>query len=149
MRFHEAIHGVYFDDLDALQILHNARYLLLFERTIGSFWMRTMGWGGLLDESINPDRYHLVRTNQIEYRRPVTGIGEVRVRIWVEKLGRSSLTFGFRILPMDQDVDYATGSRVIVCVDPKTRAPAPWSDEFRRKVTLFLRDVDAASPTRP
>ena len=40
MRFYEAIHGVYFDDLDALQILHNSRYLLLFERTIGSFWMR-------------------------------------------------------------------------------------------------------------
>jgi acyl-CoA thioester hydrolase len=32
LRFHEAIHGVYFDDLDAFQILHNARYLLLFER---------------------------------------------------------------------------------------------------------------------
>ena len=34
MRFHESIHGVYFDDLDALQILHNSRYLVLFERTI-------------------------------------------------------------------------------------------------------------------
>lgn len=139
MRFHEAIHGVYFDDLDALQILHNARYLLLLERTIGSFWTRTMGWDGLLDESKNPDRYHLVRTNQIEYLRPVTGIGEVRVRVWVDKLGRSSLTFGFRILPMDQDLDYATGSRVLVCVDPNTRTPTPWSDTFREKLAPFLR----------
>jgi acyl-CoA thioester hydrolase len=138
MRFHEAIHGVYFDDLDALQILHNARYLLLFERTIGSFWNRTMGWGGLLDETSNPDRYHLVRTNNLEYIRPVTGIGDVRVRIWIEKLGRTSLTFGLRILPMDQDVDYARGTRVVVCVDPKTRKPAPWSDEFRRRVAPFL-----------
>lgn len=139
MRFHEAIHGVYFDDLDAMQILHNARYLLLFERTIGSFWTRTMGWGGLLDESKNPDRYHLVRTNAIEYVRPVTGIGEVRVRIWVEKLGRTSLTFGFRILPMDEDVDYARGGRVIVCVDPKTRKPTPWSDDFRHRIAAFIR----------
>ena len=37
-RFHEQVMGVYFDDLDAFRILHNARYLLLFERTIGSFW---------------------------------------------------------------------------------------------------------------
>ena len=30
--------GVYFDDLDPMHILHNSRYLLLFERTMGSFW---------------------------------------------------------------------------------------------------------------
>ena len=48
MRFHENVMGVYFDDLDAYQILHNARYLLLFERTIGSFW-RHLGWGAVLD----------------------------------------------------------------------------------------------------
>ena len=139
MRFYEAIHGVYFDDLDALQILHNSRYLLLFERTIGSFWMRTMGWGGVLDESTNPDRYHLVRTNEIEYLRPVTGIGEVRVRIWVEKLGRTSLTFGMRVLPMDEDRDYARGTRVLVCVDAATRTPTPWSDELRQKIAPFIR----------
>jgi acyl-CoA thioester hydrolase len=143
MRFHESIHGVYFDDLDALQILHNARYLLLFERTIGSFWARAMGWSGL-DGPTNPDRFHLVRTNQIEYIRPVTNIGDVRVRIWVEKLGKTSLTFGFRILPMDEDVDFARGSRVIVCVDPKTRKPAPFSDDFRKKVAPYIREEGVA-----
>jgi acyl-CoA thioester hydrolase len=143
MRFHEAIHGVYFDDLDALQILHNARYVLLLERTIGSFWTRAMGWTGVLDAA-NPDRFHLVRTNAIEYLKPVTGIGEVRVRVWVEKLGRSSLTFGFRILPMDEDVDYARGTRVVVCVDQTSRRPAPWSDEFRRRITPFLESEGRA-----
>ena len=144
MRFHESIHGVYFDDLDALQILHNSRYLVLFERTIGSFWTRTMGWGGVLEESRNPDRYHLVRTNHLEYLRPVTGICDVRVRIWVEKLGKTSLTFGLRILPLDEDLDYARGSRVVVCIDPKTRKPVPWSDELRLKMTPFLSHPEAA-----
>lgn len=142
MRFHEAIHGVYFDDLDAFQILHNSRYLLLFERTIGSFWTR-MGWSGIWSESHDSDRYHLVRANHLEYHRPVTGIGEVRVRIWVEKLGRTSLTFGMRMLPMDQDVDYATGSRVLVRIDPQTKQPTPWSDEFRKKVAPFIRPENA------
>ena len=141
MRFHEAIHGVYFDDLDALQILHNARYLLLFERTIGSFWGRAMGWDAMAG-STNPDRYHLVRANHIEYVRPVTGLGEVRVRTWVEKLGRTSLTFGFRLLPMDEDEDYAVGSRVIVCIDPATRRPTPWSEDFRARIAPFLRPPD-------
>ena len=72
VRFHEAVHGVYFDDLDAFQILHNARYLLLFERTIGSFWSR-LGWGSTLDMQKNPDQFHLVRANHIEYHRAVVG----------------------------------------------------------------------------
>ena len=141
MRFHEAVHGVYFDDLDAMQILHNAKYLLLFERTVGSFWAR-MGWGGLLDAQRNPDQYHLVRANHIEYLKPVTGVCEVRVRVWVEKLGRTSLTFGFRVFPMDEDVDYARGSRTVVRVDPKTRNPVPWTDSFRKTLEPYRADLD-------
>jgi acyl-CoA thioester hydrolase len=146
MRFHESIHGVYFDDLDALQILHNSRYLLLFERTIGSFWMR-LGWRGP-GNGDDPNRHQLVRANHVEYNRPVSGIGEVRVRIWIEHLGRTSLTFGFRMLPMDEDVDYATGSRVMVCVDPVTKRPTPWSDEFRRMLAPFLKNP-AGEGTEP
>ncbi len=145
MRFHEAIHGVYFDDLDALQILHNARYVVLFERTIGSFWTRAIGWSGTLGDK-NPDRFHLVRTNSIEYLKPVSGICEVRVRVWVEKLGRSSLTFGFRILPMDEDVDHAKGTRVVVCVDRTTYRPSPWSDDFREQIAPFISPATGVAP---
>jgi acyl-CoA thioester hydrolase len=140
MRFHECVHGVYFDDLDAFQILHNARYLVLFEHAIGSFW-RYLGWGGALDFNSNPDQFHLVRANHVEYLRPVSGTGDVRVRVWVDKLGRTSLTFGLRVMPMDEDVDHATGRRVIVRVDPTTRAPTPWSDEFRESVADYRADL--------
>ncbi|MBT3219590.1 MAG: acyl-CoA thioesterase, partial [Proteobacteria bacterium] len=64
-RFHEEVMGVYFDDLDAFHILHNARYILLFERTLGSFW-QLLGLGGLREEGL-PDRFHFVRANHIEY----------------------------------------------------------------------------------
>ena len=141
MRFHERSHGVYFDDLDAFQILHNARYLLLFEHAIGSFW-RQMGWGGALDFNENPDQYHLVRANQIEYLRPVRGTGQVRVRVWVEALGRTSLTFGLRVMPLDEDIDHARGQRVIVRVDPDTQQPAPWTDEFREMIAPYRGDLD-------
>jgi acyl-CoA thioester hydrolase len=137
MRFHESIHGVYFDDLDAFGILHNARYVLLFERTIGSFWQK-LDWGGPLDAAENPDQFHLVRQNHIDYLRPIVGIGKVRVRMWVQKLGRTSLTFGLRALPLDEDVDYATGSRVIVRVDSVTRRPTPWSDAFREGLAPYV-----------
>lgn len=134
------MHGVYFDDLDAFQILHNARYLLLFERTIGSFW-RHLGWGGVLDAQKNPDQFHLVRANHIEYHRAVEGVAEVRVRVWVEKLGRTSLTFGFCVMPMDQDVDYASGTRVVVRVDTQSRQPVPWSEGFIARLTPWFQAV--------
>ncbi len=140
MRFHETVHGVYFDDLDPFEILHNARYILLFERTIGAFW-RHMGWGGLLDAQTNPDQFHLVASNHMDYVRPVHGTREVRARIWVEKLGNTSLTFGFRLLPLDEDVDYATGSRVIVRIDPATRRPVAWTDSFRARIAPYRRDL--------
>jgi len=132
MRFHEQVMGVYFDDLDPFQILHNARYLLLFERTLGSFW-RVLGLGGMQDPH-SPDRFHLVRTNQIEYLGPVKGEQEVRVRVWIEKLGTTSLTFGFRLMPMDEDRDSARGFRTVVRVDPDTFRPVPWTDELRGRL---------------
>ena len=138
VRFHEAVHGVYFDDLDAFQILHNARYLLLIERTIGSFWSH-LGWGNTLDMQKNPDQFHLVRANHIEYHRAVVGVSEVRVRVWVEHLGTTSLKFGCCVMPMDEDVDCATGSRVVVRVDSDKRTPTPWAPAFRQQMAPYLR----------
>lgn len=138
MRFHEAIHGVYFDDLDAFQVLHNARYLLMFERTLGSFWQQ-FGWGGLLDPKLNPDQFHVVRANQFEYLRPVKGTGTVRVRVWVDKLGSTSMQFAGLILPMDSDEPYARGHRTVVKVDPEGLRPTAWSADFRATIAPWVR----------
>ena len=140
MRFHEVTHGVYFDDLDVFGVLHNARYALLLERTIGDFWKR-MGWGGLAELERNPDQFHLVRVNHLEYIKAVSGVDEVRVRVWVEKLGTTSLTFGFTILPVDEDTVCAKGHRVLVCVDPARREPKPWSEDFREALTPYRADI--------
>jgi len=137
MRFHEAVHDVYFDDLDAFQILHNARYLLLFERTIGAFWSH-LGFIGLPSNHSNPNQFQLVRRNELDYLRPVVGLGQVRVRVWIEKLGSTSLTFRLRMSPMDEDTDYATGRRVVVKVNPETRLPEPWTDDFRTLVADYV-----------
>ncbi|MCY0993919.1 thioesterase family protein [Nannocystis sp. ILAH1] len=142
MRFHETIHGVYFDDLDAFHILHNARYLLLFEHAIGSFWRR-LGWAGVLDFNTNPDQYHLVRANSLDYQRPVIGTGQVRVRVWVERLGRTSLTFGLRVMPLDEDIEHATGRRTVVRVDPETKRPCAWTPTFRAEIAPYCAHIEA------
>jgi acyl-CoA thioester hydrolase len=147
MRFHEAVHGVYFDDLDAFQILHNARYLLLFERTIGDFWQH-LGWGTIMEAQANPDQFHLVRANHIEYLRPVEGVGRIRCRIWIERMGRTSLTFAFQVLPMDEDRAYACGERTVVRVDPSSRRAVPWTETFIQRLRPYRRDLDEA-PASP
>jgi acyl-CoA thioester hydrolase len=139
-RFHEQVMGVYFDDLDPYHILHNARYLLLFERTLGSFWME-LGMGSFQDPDY-PDRFHFVRTNYIEYLSPVRGVGKVRVRVWVERIGRTSLTFAFRMMPLDEDREHARGSRTVVRIDPDTFEPGPWSDTFRRLIQPWVAEQD-------
>jgi acyl-CoA thioester hydrolase len=133
-RFYEQVMGVYFDDLDSFGILHNARYLLLFERTLGSFWQH-LGMGGLQSD---PDQHHLVRANTIEYLSAVESVGQVRVRLWIKHLGRTSMVIGFRLMPLNEDTNHATGSRAVVRVHPEHRQPTAWTDDFRRRLEPWL-----------
>ena len=34
---------IYFDDLDAMGVVRNGRYVILFERALGAYWTRA-GW---------------------------------------------------------------------------------------------------------
>jgi acyl-CoA thioester hydrolase len=137
-RFFERTVGIYFDDLDPMQVLHNARYLLLFERTLGAFWMdRGLGAFG---DSERPDQFHMVCHNEVTYLLPVKGVGRVRVRLWAERIGRTSLTFAFRLLANDRDEVHARGARTIVHVDSTTLRPTPWSDAFREALAPYTAD---------
>ena len=141
MKFFEQRHGIYFDDLDIFGVLHNARYPLLVERTIGAFWQE-LGWSGLSNLKANPDQFHLVRVNHFEYLRAVEGVNAGRARVWIQKLGTTSLVFAFSILPIDEDLPYATGYRVLVCVDPESRTPKPWSSGIRSKLSPYCEKGD-------
>jgi len=142
VRFYEQTQGVYFDDLDPFHILHNARYVVLFERTLGAFWME-LGFGAFQDTT-QPEQFHLVARNEIDYREPVRGVGKVRVRVWVERIGSSSLTFAFRVLPLDRDVDHARGKRVIVHVEPTTLRATPWADSVRQLLAPWTEQPGAS-----
>ncbi len=147
MRFHETTYSIFLDDLDAIGVLHNSRYLLVFERALGAFW-RHLGWTNLLDYEANPDGLQVVRENRVEYLRPVRGVEEVRVRTFVERLGQTSITFGFLMLPTDDETPFARGTRVMVKIDPEARTPSPFSNDFRGMIEKWLgsRADDAGRP---
>lgn len=121
---------VHFDDLDALGLLHNARYPLLVERAWTELWQeKGVRFDG--DWAAAGDACNAVRELRIGYEAPVTRTGTYAVHLWLERLGRTGLTYGFRFCSQDGVVTYARGSRVLVRLDATTLRPAPWSETFR------------------
>ncbi|MEV5932900.1 acyl-CoA thioesterase [Streptomyces sp. NPDC093250] len=129
---------VHFDDLDALGLLHNARYPLLVERAWTELWhdngVRFEG-----DWAAAGDACNAVKELRVTYEAPVTRPGTYAVHLWLDRLGTTGLTYGFRFCSADGAVTYARGSRVLVRLDAGTLRPAPWSEAFRDAARELLR----------
>ena len=125
-----SIQRVYFDDLDALNILHNVRYLLFTERARGELF-NLLGFRWEDDLTVNPDKYHVVAEHQIKYLAPVRGEGELSVELQPSHLGTSSAILDAKVRALHGDVLNATSTTRLVRLDPATQRPCPWSDRFR------------------
>lgn len=132
---------VHFDDLDALGLLHNARYPVLVERAWTALWSeRGVGFDG--DWAAAGDACNAVKELRITYEAPVSRPGAYAVHLWLERLGTTGLTYGFRFCSADGSVTYAHGTRVLVRLDAATLRPAPWSEPFRAAGRELLRPAD-------
>ncbi|MFI9820119.1 acyl-CoA thioesterase [Streptomyces sp. NPDC052013] len=128
---------VHFDDLDALGLLHNARYALLVERAWTEVWQDNgIRFEG--DWAAAGDACNAVRELRISYEAPVKRTGDYAVHLWLDRLGTTGLTYGFRFCSADGTVTYARGSRVLVRLDAGTLRPAPWSETFRAAARELL-----------
>ncbi|ELP66600.1 acyl-CoA thioester hydrolase, YbgC/YbaW family [Streptomyces turgidiscabies Car8] len=133
--------AVHFDDLDSLGMLHNARYPLLVERAWNELWQ---GYGLTFDGdwAAAGDFCNVVRELRISYEAPVGRPGAYAVHLWLERLGTTGLTYGFRLCSADGEVTYARGTRVLVRLDAGTLRPTPWSDWFRACGQELLRPAE-------
>lgn len=130
---------IQFDELDALGVLHHARYVFLVERATIAFYF-SCGRPWTEDPRDNPDQMHVVRDLRIEYLAPFRGMEEMRIGIWVEKLGRTSCSYGFECTNPGGGTLYARGRRTIVKLDPRTGRPTPWTASFRAEHEPLSRD---------
>lgn len=129
---------VHFDDLDALGILHNARYAVLLERALTPYWAER-GVSFQAGRQSAPDVFHAVREFTITYRVPITGTGPVAVHFWLEHFGTSSAEYAYQFRSLDGRVVHAEGRRAIVRLDPATLRPAPWTETARAVAATLLR----------
>lgn len=125
-----SVQRVYFDDLDALNILHNVRFLLFIERARGELF-NELGFLWEDDLAKNPDKMHVVAEHQIKYLVPVRGEGELVVELTPVKLGTSSFILAARVKSLHGDTVFAEGTTRIVRLDPVTNKPCSWSERFR------------------
>jgi acyl-CoA thioester hydrolase len=137
-----SVQRVYFDDLDALNILHNVRFLLFMERARGELF-NALGFRWEDHFAINPDKYHVVAEHRIQYRRPVRGEGELCVAITPTHLGSSSCVLHATVDDLDGAITYADAVTRIVRLDPATGRPCPWSDRFREAIAPLVRSPRA------
>ena len=128
--------SVFFDDLDAMGMLHNAAYLVLVERATSAFF-EAHGWRWESDPARNPDQHYVVREQTVRYFEPIRGPGEVVVEMWVSRLGRTSASFGFEVRSSGRV--HAVVERVHVKLDPESLRPAPWTDRLRDQLAVVVR----------
>ncbi|GAA3089031.1 acyl-CoA thioesterase [Streptosporangium carneum] len=132
---------IHFEDLDAMGVVHNARYVLLLERALAGYWAER-GWAFDPTKPHFADIFFVVREFSITYQVPINSVGEAAVHFWVEHLGTTSVVYGFRVLSADRSVTHAEGRRVQVKLDPATLRPSPMTPALRTAIEPLL-----ASPT--
>ncbi|MFB6090399.1 MAG: acyl-CoA thioesterase [Halobellus sp.] len=119
---YETHHEVRFRDLDAVGHVNNVVYATYCEQCRVRFLEE------VLDEraaSLSVVVAHL----ELDYRRPIEGIGTVTVSMAPGEIGESSFELSYE-LTFDGDV-VATGSSVQVTVDADSGASVPLPDRWR------------------
>jgi acyl-CoA thioester hydrolase len=132
-----SIQHVYFDDLDALNILHNVRFLLFMERARTDLF-NALGFHWEDDLAVNPDKYHVVAEHEIRYLNPVRGEGDICVEVTPKRLGTTSLVIAAKIVSIHGSIVHAQGSTRLVRLDAATNRPCPWTARFRDAVESLV-----------
>lgn len=114
-------------DLDAFNHVNNASFLVLLEEARLQ-WLRGVP-GEWFDEHAMP----VMAAVELHYRKPITWPAEIDVLMSCERIGRSSITLGNRVVERDHpDCVYADGNVVLVWVDPANGASVPLPDAIRQ-----------------
>jgi acyl-CoA thioester hydrolase len=128
---------VHFEDLDAQGVVHNARYVLLLERAMSAYWTRNgYPWDPSSPQFMSV--FFVVKEFTITYHAPITRPGPVSVQFWIDRLGKTSAVYDFRVVSQDETVTYAEGRRVQVRLDPTTLRPAVIGEELRAACAPLL-----------
>jgi acyl-CoA thioester hydrolase len=115
------------EDSDIYGHLNNVAYLKYFDTALN---MALIDHGALDLSRCATDPIGLVVKNGAEFFSEITFPTRLWVGARVEKVGRTSLTWGFGLFAADQDLCAARGTYVHVYVDRQTRRPIELTDKL-------------------
>lgn len=118
--------SVRWGDMDAFGHINNSRYATYLEEARLQWFAGIEG--GWLDERTAP----VVAAMSINFRSPIEWPCELVVELYVERVGGSSLTLGFRMVSRDTPQKfYADGSTVLVWVERASGRSVPLPERIR------------------
>ena len=125
---------VRYSEIDGQGVVFNAHYLTYFDTAITEYF-RWLGYDYPGEAQRSGADFHTVKA-LVEFRQPLRFDQEAEVGARVARIGTSSMTFLFVILPKGEDVALATGEIVWVNTDQQARKAVP--------VPAALRDLIGA-----
>jgi len=120
------------NDNDPYGHVNNAVYYFWFDSAVNRYLIEQ----GALDIG-KSDVIGLVVQTSCEYFAPISFPDLVEARIRVEKLGRTSVTYGVGLFRGDEKTASAAGNFTHVYVDRESRRPTPLSAPLRSALELI------------
>ena len=127
---------VYFDELDALGVLHHTRYLLHLERAQQKFFEHLLGVDDF-DVERDEDIYVVVHSLESRFREPFRTPGPIVVEYLIERIRSGGVTMRYLIRDPEGQHVYCDGTRTVCKLSAETHQPAPWSEPFRDAMRAF------------
>lgn len=131
---------IFFEELDQNGHLHNARFPVHVERAVSDFFSHE-GISPAGSGNAKSDLVYAVRELHCEFINPVRATGHMLVVLWIQHLGRTSLTTRFVCCDVAENILYACGHRVIVKIDRQTGCIAPWERRVRSAIAHYAPEV--------
>jgi len=124
---------IFFEEMDAIGLLHHPRYLYHAERAQQNFFQHLLGVKDFNSER-DEDIYVVVKSIQLEMKVAVRDPGPIFIDLDLGKIRAGSVVMNFTVLSPDEKITYANGSRTIVKISAKNHQPTIWTDAFRKKL---------------
>lgn len=127
---------VFFDEFDALGILHHTRYMIHLERAQQKFFESLLGV-----DDFNPTRdediYVVVHSLNTRFRKPLATPGKIEVCYTIDRIRSGGVTMKFTIRAAGEDDLLCSGDRTVCKLSATTHTPCPWTEPFRLAMEAY------------
>lgn len=129
---------VFFDELDALGILHHTRFMLHLERAQQKFFEHLLGVDDFNVER-DEDIYVVIHSLETRFRESFHNPGPLVVDYGIERIRSGGVTMDFIIRDPSGEHQYCEGKRTVCKLSAETHQPSPWTNPFREAMEGYLK----------